>query len=180
MEIDGASYRINTDFRAGIAYVRAVSSSSPVSAQWVTTLFFGAQEITYSDDVQQAVTEYINLGRDGGENADEGAATPYDFDKDAGVIFAAFRKEYGIDLATAKMHWWEFRTLLEALICHSFAERVQYRVSDPSQIKSRESRAYWRKMQQLYALEEDGGRRKCESAKTVEEYNKMLLAEAGG
>ena len=38
-----------------------------------------------------------------------------DFEQDAGMIRAAFRQAYGIDLYTEKLHWFEFRELLNGL-----------------------------------------------------------------
>lgn len=38
-----------------------------------------------------------------------------DFVQDAGLIRAAFRQEYGIDLYREKLHWIEFRELLNAI-----------------------------------------------------------------
>jgi len=35
----------------------------------------------------------------------------YSFEKDANIIFAAFRQTHGIDLQKAVMHWWEFLAL---------------------------------------------------------------------
>lgn len=38
-----------------------------------------------------------------------------DFEQDAGLIRAAFRQAYGIDLYRDKLHWMEFRELLNAI-----------------------------------------------------------------
>lgn len=37
------------------------------------------------------------------------------YEQDAGLIRAAFRQEYGIDLFRDKLHWFEFRELLQCL-----------------------------------------------------------------
>ena len=40
----------------------------------------------------------------------------YDFEKDAGRIYAAFLQAYGLSLTTVDfLHWWEFLALLEGL-----------------------------------------------------------------
>lgn len=38
-----------------------------------------------------------------------------DFEQDAGLIRAAFRQAYGIDLYREKLHWFEFQELMSAL-----------------------------------------------------------------
>ncbi len=63
----------------------------------------------------------------------------YDFDKDAALIYSAFRTTYNIDLATVDfLHWWEFRALLFSLPDTTPMGRIiYYRTVDISEIKDR-------------------------------------------
>ena len=49
---------------------------------------------------------------DGGSGSGE---LTCDYHCDAPYLVAAFQQAYGIDLTTAKMHWWRFRALFAAL-----------------------------------------------------------------
>lgn len=77
----------------------------------------------------------------------------YDFEQDAPLIMAAFQQAYGIDLTTAKMHWWRFHALFEALpdscrIC----KIMEYRTADASDMPDK-TKAFYEKMQEKYRLD---------------------------
>lgn len=98
----------------------------------------------------EAVGQFYNLGRTPEPEAH--GPIPYSFARDAGAIFAAFRRHYGIDLHTASLHWWHFRALLEGLFTHSFRQRVGYRLCDLQGMEAQE-RAEVLKYRSLYAIE---------------------------
>jgi hypothetical protein len=52
-----------------------------------------------------------SLMRDNGEPDDGSPVRLYSFAKDANYIFSAFQQTHGIDLTTAKLHWWQFLAL---------------------------------------------------------------------
>lgn len=64
--------------------------------------------------VEKAV-KFLNCGEEtaqdgrGGESGD--GARLYSFEKDARLIYSAFRQSHGIDLAVTRLHWWEFSWL---------------------------------------------------------------------
>ena len=57
------------------------------------------------------------------------------------MLIAAFSSCYGIDLASAKMHWWTFRALMLGLPddCR-FKQAVYYRTADLSGLSGEEKR----------------------------------------
>lgn len=103
---------------------------------------------------------------------------PYSYLADAGAIFAAFQRAYGIDLSAATMHWWRFMALLEALVTHSFEDRVQYRITEPSKIKDKAQREHYYQMRRLYQLDEHGQPAAKQAPMTLEEYNNWMLQHA--
>lgn len=113
-------------------------------------LWFPAQCPEDLEAALEAVGQFYNLGQ---PRPDRPGPAVYSFLADAGPIFAAFQRYYGIDLREARMHWWQFRALLEGLITHSFRQRVGYRTAD---LKGRDAqeRAEILKYRSLYALEE--------------------------
>lgn len=61
-----------------------------------------------------AAVSFLNMSEDKpAEALEDSEPKPrlYSFSKDANLIFAAFRQTHGIDISTAKMHWWVFSVL---------------------------------------------------------------------
>ncbi len=111
-------------------------------------LWFPAERPQELGAAAEAVGLFFNLGQQG--DGPEGPI-PYGFAQDAGPIFAAFRRHYGIDLGRERLHWWHFRALLEGLITHSFAQRVAFRVEDLRGLDA-QSRAQRLKYRAQYAI----------------------------
>lgn len=180
VELEGETYRINTDFRAGIAYYTALTSGEPVRADSLLRLFFPEQRPP-QEAALAAISDFLRCGEEAAEEQSEDTAVsvmPYSYVTDADALVAEFQRVYGIDLTTADMHWWRFRALLRGLLAHSFSERVKYRTCDPQIIKDKETRRQWVRLKETYALGPDG--LPVRRPKTVEEYNEMLLAQARG
>lgn len=64
----------------------------------------------YKEAIFQAL-KYLNGGKNDEEKEKEMPIRLYSFEKDAQLIFSAFRQTHGIDLATEHMHWWKFLAL---------------------------------------------------------------------
>lgn len=175
--IDGTAYALRTDFRAGIAY-QLKSMSGTLTERDVSDIWFLGQPPSDSSAARAAVHDFYRCGKPEPKEETAQDTPAYAFGTDCEVIIAAFQKEYGIDLTTEKLHWWRFSALLSGLLSHSFSERVQYRLCNPEEIKSKDMRARYRKLKEEYALDRNG--RKIERPKTLEEHNAMLLRQARG
>ena len=150
--IDGRTYPLRTDFRAGIEYQRELNSGNAA----VSSLFSIFYQET-PDNVEEGleainrfyrrVDEPVPESKDGGHGP-----IAYDFLADADAICAAFQREYGIDLTTAEMHWWRFMALLEGLFSYSFSDRVGFRVADLTGLDSKQ-RARIIKKRNQFAIE---------------------------
>lgn len=175
MVIANTPYPIQTDYRAGIAYCTKLLSGG-MTMQEFYAIWFPVDRPTDFSAAQVAVNTFYRCGAEVSERS--ASALVYSFVADREAIIAAFQREYGIDLTTAKLHWWRFSALLHGLLGHSFTERVQYRLCDPSEIKNKEMRARYQRFQQYYALDEHGRQRK--QPQNVEEYNELLLRRARG
>ena len=86
-----------------------------------------------------------------GEVESDSRATAYRFDCDWWLIYAAFLQQYGINLLTADLHWFEFRALLDGLTEQTqFIKVVQARLRDTSKLKGEEKakaeklKRYWK------------------------------------
>ena len=182
MEIDGEPYRINTDFRAGIAYEIAAQAGHPINLNTLLSVFFPDEIPSDHEAVQQAVHEVITgPGPDcKTPKSDNKSAEPppFSFAVDAAPIMAEFLRVYHIDLSTADMHWWRFRALLNGLITHDFGERVKYRCANPNDIKDRHVREQYMKLKRTYALDEHG--QVEHEPQSVDELNEYPLKQARG
>ena len=139
--IGGEAYPIRTDFRTAVRYALLVLGGDLTEEQFFS-LWFPERRPENLEEALRAVGQFYHMGR---PPAEGDGPTPYDLGKDAGAIFAAFRRHYGIDLSRESMHWWHFLSLLEGLITHSFRQRVGYRTAD--------ERAEILRYRRMYALE---------------------------
>ena len=65
----------------------------------------------------------------------------YSFRVDADAIYSDFSRFYGIDLSSAKLHWWKFRALLMGLPEDSaFKKRIYYRTCDLKDLPKKEQK----------------------------------------
>lgn len=96
---------------------------------------------------------------------------PFDFEKDAELIYAGFQQQYGIDLQTTEMHWWRFMILLENLGEGTRLSKViEYRTRDTSSKHlSKEERSFYKAMQQYYGLDRKYSKQEDEILKKIEE-----------
>ena len=92
--------------------------------------------------------------RSAAEQEQEVKKDVYSFSIDFPFIFAAFLRDYGINLKTIKyMHWWEFRLLFEGLSEDTeIKQRIMYRSINLSEIKDKEERKRIEKIQRAIRL----------------------------
>lgn len=122
--------------------------------------------------------------RRGAEKAEGGALAlqvggdeiPYSFADDANILYADFRRVYGIDLSTAELHWYEFMALLEGLYSNTFAERVHARVCDLTKCSKYEV-DHLREMREKYHIARPGEEAGPMSA---DEYWQTYFDQIGG
>ena len=90
-----------------------------------------------------------------GEAVSSSSATAYRFDCDWWLIYAAFVQQYGINLLTADLHWFEFRALLDGLTEQTqFIKVVQARLRDTSKLKG-EEKAQAEKLKRYWKVPDD-------------------------
>lgn len=142
--------RVNTDFKIWLKFT-AIAFEKFTNAQKAFEIITLIYERIPSNLIEglKAALKFYNLNRVTFEST-EGKSSPvqaYDFEHDANSIYAAFRQQYGINLLTENLHWWEFRALLDNLTEDTaFIKTVQYRNMDLSEIKSDDLRRHYAKM----------------------------------
>lgn len=180
MEVSGDLCRINTDFRAGIAYTQAAMAGRPISQAALLALYFPDGAPEDREAAVQAVNDFFSTGQKATRGEEEKRPPLISYSVDAEAISAEFQRVYQIDLSTAELHWWRFLALLQGLISHSFSERVRYRAANPNDIKDKTTRSQWQRLKRAYALDEYGRSAYEQEPQTLEELNAMLLAQARG
>jgi hypothetical protein len=110
--IGDTEYPIETDFRTCLKVILAFEDTELTAFEKQGRLI----DLLYPkkpDDLQEAFRIGVKF-LDGGKATDEDEDTPlrlYSCEKDANLIFAAFKQTHGIDLETADLHWWKFLAL---------------------------------------------------------------------
>jgi hypothetical protein len=156
VSVNGKDYPINTDFRVWIDIQNILSDSSLSSVERVIRFFslaFISPALPDSvDGALFALSEFLSpLPK--GEGINEKCTAPaFSFTYDGGLIYAAFLSQYGIDLSSARLHWWRFLALFYSLNNCKFTEIVGIRNADLSSVKDRDYKQFLRKQKRLYRL----------------------------
>lgn len=160
--IGGAAYAINTDYRIMADFEKKIEDAdmsdktafAQVLSETVSALFIEVPKA----ETQQIIEGLLWYYRCGKELRNV-PQTPrsnkryYDYDEDADYIYAAFMQQYGDNLITSHMHWWEFRAKFISLTEDTeFVKIMQYRGTDVSKIKCKEERSRIKRIQERYAL----------------------------
>lgn len=161
VEVNGEKYKIRTNFRNSILFELMMQDSNLSSTKKVKkglALYYPI----IPNDLSAAVDTALWFYRCGKEEttaqkrmaARRGKTQIYSFKHDAGLIYAAFRRAYDIDLQDIQyMHWWKFRFLFNSLPkdCE-FVRAMEYRSIDINDKMPKEQKDFYKKMKRLYAL----------------------------
>lgn len=155
VEIGGASVTLKTGYRTGIQVARTADSELPddLVAGTILRLYFGRAVPLDRTGALLAAMEFHRCGA----NPAEGKAPKrvLDWDHDAGMILADFRREYGIDLAdpATKVHWWVFMAYFTNLSTDSQTKQaIYYRTTRrPSELKGQDAKRF-DALKKAYAL----------------------------
>lgn len=174
VEIDGAEYRINSDFRISILFELLMQDDEVGKRQ---KLIQGLK--LYYPEIPQNITEAVEkmiwFYRCGKETGSSGhgsgsgrAKQIYSFEYDDDYIYAAFLEQYGIDLQDIEeLHWWKFRALFRGLSEDTeFVKIMGYRSVKITSKMSKEQREFYKKMQSIHALPITDAERKADELLT--------------
>lgn len=166
LTVEGRSYAINSDFRAGILFEMLVQDREMSDDEKT----YAALDLFFTDEIPdnqgaavdailwfyqcgyQNPSEQKKTDRSGQKDSQSGERI-FDYDIDAPLIYAAFKSQYKIDLQDEFLHWWKFSAMFRGL--HSdekICEVIGYRSMELSKIKDKEMRAYYAKLKAQYTL----------------------------
>lgn len=79
----------------------------------------------------------------------------YSYVQDEALIYAGFYQQYGLDLTKEDLHWWQFKALFEGLSEETQMLKImRYRAVDIGAVKNPEEQTFYRRMKELYRLED--------------------------
>lgn len=147
--------QIKSDFRQGLRFFRALADKELDEAEKsfvLIRLFFDRLP-----DDQSIIWPFIEWFISGGAEKKEGGNDPvFDWNVDAGRLYAAFIQTYGINLSDPdiKMHWWVFLELFKALPEDTMLLKVMdIRGKKPPKYADDEYKADLRKAKQAFAID---------------------------
>lgn len=163
--IEGREYRIRPGYRTMMAVEAMMFSDMSDDERLLRTITLFFEEIPVN--MEKAVDFLLWFHRGGEEDEEKkknGRARAlslraYDFFADSGMIYAAFRQQYGIDLrrtANADLHWWEFRAMFFSLSEDVKMAKVMYWRTCDLKGMPKSERKFIEKMRALYALKSPG------------------------
>ncbi len=164
VELGGEKFGVHTDFRCWIEFFRSAEKRDIAGMLKVYRRL--------PPSLGAAVRLAVDFGN--------GAALPYggggkrvlDYETDAGLIYAAFMSEYGIDLCEERLHWYKFCALLAGLGEERRLSQVMaVRAIEAGKISDKERRREVRELQKRYALPD---------TRTAEERDSEIISCFGG
>ena len=175
--VDGKFYKCDFDFRNVLEMMHTLSRNDLIdSAREYNALKCVMKHPRNTKKVLAAVKALLFTSK-----PQKDAQKLTDFEQDAGMIRAAFKQSYGVDLYRDRMHWIEFRELLNALPQGSrYAEVVGIRARPiPAPNKYNQSEIAWLvRAKADVALEVPEEERKANYDKQVQNIFTGLLAWA--
>jgi hypothetical protein len=142
---------INTSFRAVLKLYRIQEEdcSDEERALKIARLFFD-KNIPDDPRVWDFLMYFVTRGEE--EKADTGERL-FDFEIDAGRIYAAFLQSYNIDLVKQDLHWWIFLDLFRALPAGTkFQEVMDIRAKKSKPSDPPEYRTWLAKAKAFYSI----------------------------
>ena len=161
VEIDGAEYWINSDFRISILFELLMQDDEVGKRQKLMqglSLYYPVVPENMTEAGEKKIWFYRcgrkDLHDQSGRTGKGNSKQVYSFDYDDAYIYAAFLQQYGIDLQdVANLHWWKFRALFKALGEDTeFVKIMGYRSVEITSKMSKEQKAFYKKMQAVHAL----------------------------
>ena len=151
-------YRIDTDFRTGIQIMQCLSdeefSEDERIRHSLRMLFI--EEKPEIEEALEGLAWYMSEFNHDNHTAKKQADNirSYDFDIDQWRIYSAFKKQYAIDLNTAKMHWFVFMGLLSNLEECAFTRVVDIRLRKIDPKAGQKEKKALKEAKQIYQLED--------------------------
>lgn len=177
-------YPIDADFRIGIQICQIMEDGDlSDSEKWIRSaelLFRGIYpDIQYYGE---AVMWFVSGWNHDNSKKSKDRTRVLDYDIDQWRLYSAFKAQYGIDLNTVNMHYWQFMGLLTTLNECSFTKVVDLRMKKINSKMSKEEKANLKKAKEIYALdqpkEQISEEDKQKKQEAIEQFEKIRKAKS--
>lgn len=157
IEIDNKKYEINSDFRTSVLFELLMQDDSVKKEDKIfmaLQLYYPVIPKNFNEAIEQMLWFYRcgkDITKSKGNGKGKSVTQIYSFDYDDDYIYAAFMDQYSIDLQDIKyLHWWKFKAMFKSLKEDNEIVKIMgYRSIDLSEIKDKEQKSYYKKMQEL-------------------------------
>lgn len=150
---DYNGYLIRTDYRIGVQ-IQLCISDLELSEYEKTAVSLSLLYGNGLPDFQTALdglSWFMSCGNPAAASEGGGEAEVFSFAYDAGRIFSAFRKVFGMDISRERLHWFQFVDMLGDLNGTAFTSVIDIRAADLSEI-DRKKRSEFLRMKKRFAL----------------------------
>lgn len=182
IEIDNVVYSIDTDFRAWIRFEEVMSDDRIKDnlKLIIASDFVGLDSHAFKkhsqEDIMSALFSFYRMYKPILKaSTSQNTATPYKYSSDIGYVYSAFLQQYGINILTAKLHWFEYKSLFDSLTdATKFIQIVGYRTQDTSKME-KEQKTQADKLKKLYQITDEDYEE--EEERTPQQIEAELLAK---
>lgn len=160
-KIGDKEYPLNTDFRNGIMYFKALKDKDLDAAgklELLLKLFFKKVPADMLSAVKYIFEYYLPGGspltKTKKKRSQKNRVIPFCYEKDHTLIYAAFWQQYGIDLNGIGMHWFTFKALFDGLAeATYFRQIVNFRQTPIKDIPKEKRREFLEAMEELKIID---------------------------
>lgn len=164
IRIGAEDYPVRWDWRSCMRIILAFESDELTGCEklgLMTELLYKNRPPTSGEVCEKAI-RFLNCGEVEGGGSGEVAHRLYSFERDAALIYAAFRQSHGLDLNREELHWWEFCSLFmslreDCLFCRvvSLRERKRRGVLTPEERRQTAGMERLLELPERYSPEEE-------------------------
>lgn len=182
IEINSINYPVDTDFRAWIRFEEVMSDDRIKNnlKLIIASDFVGLDENAFNihsqEDIMSALFSFYRMYKPILKaSTSQNEATSYKYSSDIGYVYSAFLQQYGINILTAKLHWFEYKSLFDSLTdATKFIQIVGYRTQDTSKMEKEQKREA-DKLKKLYQITDEDYEE--EEERTPQQIEEELLAK---
>lgn len=149
-------FPIESDFRIGIQISQVLEDRDLTDAERyekISDLFFPGICPDLSEQ-GEAIRWFLTAWNHDRNRESKNTVRVLDYDIDQWRIYSAFRNQYGIDLNTADLHYWEFMGLLTTLDECAFTRVIDIRMKKVKPKMPKEEKEAIRQAKKIYGLEQ--------------------------
>lgn len=151
--VESVKYAVETDFRMWISF-QSIMTGRAGDEEKAAQIYALMERLGLpaSEAALEAMVDFFEGASADRAGAGESRTPAFDFERDSAYIYSAFLAAYEIDLTTARLHWWKFKALFQALpddceIC----KIMRYRTVDLKDVP-KSQKQFYRQMKARYAL----------------------------